>query len=251
MLKIKYMIDYEEVLKYNKLYENFDIIKLENFEGAIGPGETKYVIAYFRTLAEVKYKIDLKLQYTDETRVFEETITIQGEGYLPLKKELFIQDNSKEKEDLNNKEIIPLNKIPNKMIWNFYNKEMIQKCGFNIEELNFGSINDKKYKTVILYNYSNKYSFNFDIVLYLISNYFNPIVTVDPGATFCPALGTWELTCPVPEYTHSNPIFSIMKTASFNPSPWTSGTTGSFGSAEDGAETVRAMSGTTLFGSIS
>ena len=164
VLKIKYMIDYEEVLKYNKLYENFDIIKLENFEGAIGPGETKYVIAYFRTLAEVKYKIDLKLQYTDETRVFEETITIQGEGYLPLKKELFIQNNSKEKEEFNNKEIIPLNKIPNKMIWNFYNKEMIQKCGFNIEELNFGSINDKKYKTVILYNYSNKYSFNFDFV---------------------------------------------------------------------------------------
>jgi hypothetical protein len=50
------------------------------------------------------------------------------------------------------------------MIWNFYNKEMIQKCGFNIEELDFGSINERKYKTVILYNYSNKYSFNFDFV---------------------------------------------------------------------------------------
>ena len=48
------------------------------------------------------------------------------------------------------------------MICNFYNNEMIQKCGFNIEELNFGEINEPKYKTVILYNYSNKYPLNFD-----------------------------------------------------------------------------------------
>ena len=163
VLKIKYAIEYNEIVKYNKIYENFDIIKLENYEGAIGPGETKYIIAYFRTLTEVNYKIDLTLHYTDETRVFEETLTIQGEGYLPEKKVILIGEKPKEKEPLNT-DLIPLNKMPNKIIWNYFNKEMIQKCGFNIEELNFGTIDESRYKTVILFNYSNKYSLNYDFV---------------------------------------------------------------------------------------
>ena len=161
VLKIKYMVDYSEVEKYNKLYENFEVIKLENYEGAIGPGETKYIVAYFRTLAEVNYKIDLTLRYTDETRVFEEIITIKGIGDMSQKK-ILLKEKSKENEKLKNE--LAIDKMPNKVIWNFYNKEMIQKCGFNIEELNFGQIDEPKYKTVILYNYSNRYSFNFDFV---------------------------------------------------------------------------------------
>ena len=161
VLKIKYMIDYSEVDKYNKLYENFHLIKLENYEGAVGPGETKYIVAYLRALSEANYKINLTLRYTDETRVFEEIITIKGIGYLPNKK-IELKTKLIETGDISNE--IALNKIPNKMIWNFYNKEMIQKCGFNLEELNFGEINEPKYKTVILYNYSNKYSFNFDFI---------------------------------------------------------------------------------------
>ena len=154
VMKIKYAIDYSEVDKYNKMYKDFDIIKLENYEGAIGPGETKYIIAYFRTLAEINYDINLTLHYTDETKVFQEQIKITGIGYIN-KKEIDIE-KSKEKKYINT--------MPNKMICNLYNKEMIQKCGFNIEELNFGEINESRYKTVILYNYSNKYPLSFDFV---------------------------------------------------------------------------------------
>ena len=68
-LSIKYGISMpivEEVNKYNKLYENFDIIKLENYEGAIGPGETKYIIVYFRALSEAEYKINLTLHLSNK-----------------------------------------------------------------------------------------------------------------------------------------------------------------------------------------
>ena len=77
-------------IKYNKMYKDFDIIKLENYEGAIGPGETKYIIAYFRTLAEINYDINLTLHYTDETKVFQEQIKITGIGYIN-KKEIDIE----------------------------------------------------------------------------------------------------------------------------------------------------------------
>ena len=155
-IKIKYMIEYSEIEKINKLYQNFDIIKLENYEGAVGPGEIKYIIVYFRPLAEINYQFNLTLHYTDENRVFEEVLTIKGKGFLPQKEE--DKKNIKEIKDLITKE------MPNRIICNFYNKEMIQKCGFNIEELNFGEINEAKYKSVILYNYSDKYSLNFDFV---------------------------------------------------------------------------------------
>ena len=150
-IKIKYMIDYAEIDKYNKIHENFDIIKLENYEGAIGPGETKYILAYFRPLANINYKLDLVLHYTDDNRVSTETITITGTGYHPLK-------------EVKPQIISPYKGMPNKMIWNLYNNEMIQKCGFNIEELDFGEINEPKNKSFILYNYSNKFSFNFDFI---------------------------------------------------------------------------------------
>ena len=150
-IKIKYMIDYGEIDKYNKIHENFDVIKLENYEGAIGPGETKYILAYFRPLANINYQLNLTLHYTDDNRVSSEIITITGTGYHPLK-------------EVRPELINPFKGMPNKMIWNLFNNEMIQKCGFNIEELNFGEINEPKYKSFILYNYSNKYSFNFDFV---------------------------------------------------------------------------------------
>ena len=150
-IKIKYMIDYGEIDKYNKIHENFDVIKLESYEGAIGPGETKYILAYFRPLANINYQLNLTLHYTDDNKVSTEIITITGTGYHPLK-------------EVRPEIINPFKGMPNKMIWNLFNNEMIQKCGFNIEELNFGEINEPKYKSFILYNYSNKYSFNFDFV---------------------------------------------------------------------------------------
>ena len=150
-MKIKYMIDYGEVDKYNKIYENFDVFRLENYEGAIGPGETKYIIAYFRPLANINYKLDLTLHYTDDNKVSSEIITITGIGYHPLKEE---------KPEI----LSPYRGMPSNMVWNNYNGEMIQKCGFNIEELDFGQINEPKNKTFILYNYSDKNSFNFDFI---------------------------------------------------------------------------------------
>ena len=148
-IKIKYMIDYSEIDKFNKIHENFNIIKLENYEGAIGPGETKYILAYFRALAPINYKINLVIHYTDDIRESSEIITITGTGYHPLKA-------------IQLEKINPYKGMPNKMIWNSYNNEMIQKCGFNIEELNFGEIDEPKNKSFILYNFSNKYSLNFD-----------------------------------------------------------------------------------------
>ena len=163
-IKIKYVIEYSQIEKYNKLYENFDIIKLENFEGAIGPGETKYITVYFRALAEIDYKINLTLHYTDDNKVFKEIIIIKGKGYIPDKEKPLKEKSSGEivKNNLTANDSPALNLMPSKMICNFYNNEMIQKCGFNIEELNFGEINEQKYKTVILYNYSNKFPLNFD-----------------------------------------------------------------------------------------
>ena len=72
------MIDYGEIDKYNKIHENFDVIKLENYEGAIGPGETKYILAYFRPLANINYQLNLTLHYTDDNR---ENLLIIGESY--------------------------------------------------------------------------------------------------------------------------------------------------------------------------
>ena len=150
-IKIKYMIDYAEIDNYNKIHENFDIVKLENYEGAIGPGETKYIIAYFRPLANINYNINLNLHYTDDNRASSDVITITGIGYHPLKENI-------------NDIINPYKGMPSKMVLNYFNNEMVQKCGFNLEELNFGEINEPKNKTFILYNYSDKNSFNFDFI---------------------------------------------------------------------------------------
>ena len=150
-IKLKYMIDYKEVNNFNKIHENFDVFKIENYEGVIGPGESKYIVAYFRPLANIDYKLNLNLNFTDDIRISSEIITIAGKGYHPLKES--------KQEKMN-----PYKGMPNKMVCNYYNNEMIQKCGFNIEELDFGEINEPKNKSFILYNYSNKNSFNFDFI---------------------------------------------------------------------------------------
>ena len=150
-IKIKYMIDYQEIVNFNKIHENFDVFKLENYEGAVGPGETKYILAYFRPLADFYYKLIVTLHFTDDNRVSSEQIIIIGKGYHPLK-------------DVKEERINPYKGMPNKMVCNYFNNEMIQKCGFNIEELNFGEIDKPRNKSFILYNYSNKNSFNFDFV---------------------------------------------------------------------------------------
>ena len=70
------MIDYQEIVNFNKIHENFDVFKLENYEGAVGPGETKYILAYFRPLADFYYKLIVTLHFTDDNRVSSEQIII-------------------------------------------------------------------------------------------------------------------------------------------------------------------------------
>ena len=147
-IKIKYMIDKNEINKFNRIH-NFEIFKVENYEGSIGPGESKYLIFHFRPLAEFEYKLELILYYTDEVNTSQMKITIIGKGYHPLKSKIPIYKNTFEK-------------MPNSVVFKYYNNQMIQKCGFSLEDLDFGIMNSPKYKTFILYNFSEDNSFNFD-----------------------------------------------------------------------------------------
>ena len=61
-IKIKYMIDKEEIMKFNEFHE-FEIFKIDNYEGSIGPLESRYLIVHFKPLAEIEYKLDLNLYY--------------------------------------------------------------------------------------------------------------------------------------------------------------------------------------------
>ena len=61
---------------FNELSDGFEIFKLENIENSIGPGETKYIIAHFRPLTNMTYKLNLILHYTDDINVGKEKITI-------------------------------------------------------------------------------------------------------------------------------------------------------------------------------
>ena len=147
-IKVKYMIDKAEIIKFNEIHQ-FEIFKIDNFEGSIGPGESKYLIVHFLPLSEIEYKLDLNLYYTDEVNSSQMTISIIGKGYHPLKSKIPIYKNSFEK-------------MPNSVMCKYYNNQMIQKCGFSLEDLDFGIINKKKYKAFIIYNYSEDNSFNFD-----------------------------------------------------------------------------------------
>ena len=148
-LKIKYMIDKSEISKFNAFHNGFEIFKVDNYEGTIGSGETKYLIVHFRPLADIEYKLDLTLYYTDEIKTSQMKISIIGKGYHPLKTQIPPYKNSFEK-------------MPNSLVCNYYNNQMIQKCGLSLEALDFGIINKSKNKTFILYNFSNDNSFNFD-----------------------------------------------------------------------------------------
>ena len=148
-IKVKYMIDKEEINKFNEFNKGFEIFKIDNYEGTIGPGESKYLIVHFRPFADIEYKLDLTLYYTDEVNSSQMIITIKGKGYHPLIKKIPEYKSSFEK-------------MPNSVVCKNFNNQMIQKCGFSLEDLDFGAINEPKNKTFIIYNYSEDKSFNFD-----------------------------------------------------------------------------------------
>ena len=152
-VKIKYYINKTQIKMFNENNDNFEIFKLINGEGTIGPGENGFLICYFRPLTDKEYKLDLMVQYSDEANVYGKSISIIGRGFHPLK--------------ISPPKIIsPFNGMPNNVINPKFNGERIQNCGFNIEELDFGnlSLNKSKNKTFILYNFSNTNSFNFDFL---------------------------------------------------------------------------------------
>ena len=151
--KIKYYINTDEVNHFNKKNDNFEIFTIDNNIGSIGPGDTKYIIAHFRPLTNKFYQMELTLNYTDEINLYTKKITIQGTGYHPLKYQP-------------TEEISPFENMPKNFVCNYYNGDMIQKCGFNVEELDFGKLflNKPKNKTFILYNYSTTNSFSFDFI---------------------------------------------------------------------------------------
>jgi hypothetical protein len=142
------MIDKAEIMKFNEFHE-FEIFKIDNYEGSIGPLESRYLIVHFKPLAEIEYKLDLILYYTDEINTSQMKITIIGKGYHPLK-------------GINTIDSTLFSKMPNSIVCKYFNNQMIQKCGFSLEDLNFGTINKPKHKTFILYNFSEDNSLNFD-----------------------------------------------------------------------------------------
>ena len=158
-IKIKYMIDKNEINKFNEIH-NFEIFKIENYEGSISPGESKYLIFHFLPLAEFEYKLDLNLYYTDEVNTSKMKISIIGKGYHPLKSKIPIYKNIYEK-------------MPNSVVFKYFNNQMIQKCGLSLENLDFGIMNGSKNKTFILYNFSeiNSFNFDFDEPGFLIKDY--------------------------------------------------------------------------------
>ena len=148
---IKYFINPDEIKNFNEQNANIEIFKIENNLGTINPGDNKYIILYFRPLTQKLYQMELTLNYTDEINLYTKKITIKGNGYHPLKFDPPV-------------EISPFNNMSNDIVCNTFNGEMIKKCCFNIEELDFGvlSLNESKNKTFILYNFSKTNSFYFD-----------------------------------------------------------------------------------------
>ena len=148
-VKIKYIIDKTIINKFNEFHHGFEIFKMDNTEGTIGPNESKYLNAYFRPLADIEYKLKLNLYYSDDNTAGQMDFYLKGKGYHPLKTQIAEYKNS-------------YSKMPNRLIYKYFNNQILQKCGLSLEDLDFGVINEQKNKTFILYNLSKDNSYNFD-----------------------------------------------------------------------------------------
>ena len=151
-VKIRYKISQHEIDKFNEENNHFVIFKVNDTEGSIGPGDLQYLPVFFRPLTSKQYTMKLLVHYTDEINgVKSIPITIQGKGYHPI-------------EFVPPKELSPFHTMPKDRMCNVFDKAIIQKCGVNVEEIDFGVLDDTPIsKTFILYNYSKTNSFTFDI----------------------------------------------------------------------------------------
>ena len=164
-IKIRYKIDESVIKQFNEENHNFEIFKIDEIEGSIGPGDYKYIAVFFRPLTSKEYILPLTVYYIDDINHGKEEensnnkrpnisqipITIKGHGYHPLK---FIPEKIPS----------PFLTMPNDRMCNEFNGEIIQKCGVSVEEIDFGEcqIGQSKNQTFILYNFSNETSLNFD-----------------------------------------------------------------------------------------
>ena len=151
-VKIRYKINQTEIDKFNEDNNHFVIFKVKEIEGSIGPGDLQYLPVFFRPLTSKQYTMNLLVHYTDEINgVRSIPITIKGKGYHPI-------------EFVPPQELSPFHTMPKDRMCNTFDKAIIQKCGVNVEEIDFGVLDDTPIsKTFILYNYSKTNSFTFDI----------------------------------------------------------------------------------------
>jgi hypothetical protein len=155
-IKIRFKINENEIKKYNTKNDDFPIFKLDNTEGPLGPNEVTYVIGSFRPLTNKEYRVVVPIEYSDGINgIIEDKIILSGYGYnpksmkIPQIKSIFFE-------------------MPKSRLYNYFENNIIQKCGVSLEEIDFGSMEDGKSSshTFILYNYSQADSLNFE--------FFNP-----------------------------------------------------------------------------
>ena len=135
-VKVKYIIDKTKIIKFNEFHHGFEIFKMDNTEGTIGPNESKYLNAYFRPLADIEYKLKLNLYYSDDNIAGQMDFYLTGKGYHPLKRQIAEYKNS-------------YCKMPKRLIYKYFNNQILQKCGLSLEDLDFFVINEQRNKTFI------------------------------------------------------------------------------------------------------
>lgn len=170
-IKIRYKVNEDEIKKFNTKNDDFPVFKLDNTEGPLGPGEVTYIIGSFRPLTNKEYKVMIPIEYSDGINGnIEDRIILRGYGYNPGNMKIpKIKSNFYE--------------MPKSRKFNSFENNVIQKCGVNIEEIDFGSMEDGKSSshTLIIYNYSETDSFNFE--------FFNPGFNMKDDLTIEPLKG--------------------------------------------------------------
>ena len=80
-MKLTYSIDKNILKEYNQNNDDFEVFKIENDNGVIGPGDIKYIIGSFRPLTDKLYSVDLPITYFDTQNPSKTlNITLCGKG---------------------------------------------------------------------------------------------------------------------------------------------------------------------------
>jgi hypothetical protein len=80
-IKLSYSIDKSFIREYNNANDDFEVFKIENESGVIGPGDVKYIIGFFRPLTDKLYSVDVPITYHDNIHPPKTlSITLCGKG---------------------------------------------------------------------------------------------------------------------------------------------------------------------------